>query len=185
MEIVEFSKITGKLKGLERTGWTRAGVPKPESVAEHTFSTTLLTMLFAKRMKLNQLKAMKMALIHDVGEAIIGDMVTDRFGHIDRKLLRKKRVMELGAIKQIFDLVEGDEFVALFDELEKGKTPEARLVKQLDKLEMALQAHQYERKYHVDLEEFYHGAFPRIKDKELRRILTELYSTRPKASNRK
>ena len=180
MDIIKFEAFIGRLKDLERTGWVRSKIPKPESVAEHIMATAMLTMLFAEKRKMNQLKAIKMALIHDVGEAIIGDLVAVRGRSTNATLLRKKREIELKAIKQIFGLVDKKELVDLFEEMEEGKTKEAKLVQQLDKLEMVLQAHQYEKKYRINLNEFYQTGFFKIKDKELRKILEKLYATRPK-----
>jgi putative hydrolase of HD superfamily len=180
MDVVEFSRVTGRLKGLDRTGWIMQRVPKPESVAEHIFRTTLLAMVFAKGMHVDQLKLMKMALIHDVGEALTGDIVTDRGRSVDRTLRRKKMAKELSAVKRIFSLTGQHEYIALFKELEEGKTAEAKLVDQIDKLEMVLQAYEYESKYKVDLEEFYQTGFVRLKDRRFRKILRTLYSSRPK-----
>lgn len=182
MDVIEFSKITGRLKGLDRKGWVMQHVPNPESVADHTFRTALLAMIFAKETNADQLKVMKMALIHDVGEALTGDIVTDRGRRVNNALLKKKIVKERRAIRKIFSLVGQRESVELFEELEEGKTPEAKLVKQLDKLEMVLQAREYENKYGIDLEEFYQTGFAKIKNRKLRKILEELYSSRPKRS---
>ena len=183
MDIIKFNKFIGILKTIERTGWVRNNIPHPESVAEHSFRTGILAMLLAKEMNVDPLKSIKMALIHDIGESIIGDIVTERAGtKISENLAQSKKEKESRAIKRIFSSLseEGEEYIKLFDEFEEDKTPEARFVKQLDKLEMAIQAYEYESKHGLDLEEFYTTARTRIKDKKLVAILNELEKMRNK-----
>ena len=62
--------------------------------------------------------------------------------------------------------------MALFEEYELGQTPEAKFVKQLDKLDMALQAEIYQSEHGISLEEFIESARLRINDDELKNILT-------------
>ncbi len=62
----------------------------------------------------------------------------------------------------------------------EDKTPEAKVVRQLDKLEMAMQAYEYENEHAVDLEEFYTTARSHIKDEKLAKILRDLESMRKK-----
>ena len=78
MDIIGFNEFVGILKTIERTGWVREKIPHPESVAEHSFRSGMLAMILAKERGVDQLKSMKMALIHDVGESLIGDIVTER-----------------------------------------------------------------------------------------------------------
>src|SRR4030043_278946 len=73
-EIIEFSKLVGKLKKTQRTGWvTRIGIEKPESVADHSFRTAILAMIIADMEKLDTEKVIRMALLHDLQEIVMGD----------------------------------------------------------------------------------------------------------------
>ncbi|MEM5772607.1 MAG: HD domain-containing protein [Candidatus Aenigmatarchaeota archaeon] len=73
-ELIEFFKTIGKLKKIERTGWvTNVGIENPESVAEHSFRSAVLCMIFSDIKKLDTEKMVRMALIHDLAEALIGD----------------------------------------------------------------------------------------------------------------
>ncbi len=181
MNITEFNKFIGILKTVKRTGWVNNKIPHPESVAEHSFRTGILAMLLAKEMNVDALKSIKMALIHDVGESIIGDIVIGKQG-TPPSFVQAKRAKERDAIKRIFSSIgnAGKEYVKLFDEYEENKSPEARFVKQLDKLEMAIQAYEYENKYGLDLEEFYESARIKIKDNKLVAILNGLVKMRKK-----
>src|SRR5947207_15936499 len=69
-----------RLKGLNRTGWALRGLPPDiESVAAHSFGVGTVTMLLADRLtsigvKLDIMRMLRMALLHDWAEARIGDM---------------------------------------------------------------------------------------------------------------
>ncbi len=76
MDIIRFFSKIRKLKEIERSGWVVSGVKKPESVADHSFGVALLVMLLGKNKNIDLEKALKMALIHDLGEAITGDIIT-------------------------------------------------------------------------------------------------------------
>ncbi len=178
MKILAFAEYLGKLKLVKRTGWVRSNVPQPESVAEHTFRVALLGMILAKKLQLNEEKVIKMALLHDVGEAEIGDIVTVRGGkRLDN--LTEKIKMEREALHKILSLVDEEHtYINLFDEYEENKTPEARLVKQLDKLEMGIQAMEYEKAHEIKLDEFFDTSDAEIVDENLRDILREILSLR-------
>jgi putative hydrolases of HD superfamily len=177
MNILKFSLIAGKLKSLRRTGWIQSGIKDPESVADHSYRLALLAMVLAPSLKLDQLKVIKMSLIHDLGEAEIGDIVT-RSGRKILDNLPDKIRRERIAIKKILSLVDKGEYLSLFDEYEEDKTKEAKFVKQLDKLEMAIQAYEYEKKQKVDLGMFFIHTNEVVKDPELRKILKQVEKLR-------
>ncbi len=139
--IIKFLEITGILKQTERTGWVEAGVYEPESVADHTFRTAIICMLYADIENLDPLKLLRMALIHDIPEAITGDLTPKQK---DKKIEEN----EENAINQILDLLptkQKKNYSAIWNEYRKGKTKEAQAVLQLEKIEMALQAKEYEK----------------------------------------
>jgi putative hydrolases of HD superfamily len=177
MKILDFAFKLGKLKKTKRTGWIREKIPNPESVAEHSFRTAVLTMILAPQVKADTDKAVKMALIHDVGEAEIGDIVTAK-GTYNLSNITAKTIAEKKAINQIFSNIDGQDYINLFDEFEKNKTKEAQLVKQVDRLEVAIQALEYEQKYKVNLQEFFDYAESKMLDKELKDIMKEIITLR-------
>lgn len=177
MKILEFAKILGKLKRLKRTGWVRHKISDPESVAEHSFRTTVLTMVLAKKVGADELKSIKMALIHDIGEAEIGDVVT-RIGKNPLPNLKSKIAKERKALAKILSLVDTEDYIKLFDEFEGQKTKEAKLVKQVDRLETGIQALEYETKHKIDLGEFFEYAKSLIISDYLKEILKEVEDLR-------
>lgn len=176
--VLNFTAIVGKLKKLKRTGWVKTNIPEPESVADHSFRTAILAMILAPQFGADQLKTVKMALVHDIAEAEIGDIIT-RVGNRIISDPLDKQLKERAAFKQIFSLIDNEEeYLQLFDELEQNSTPEAKIVNQLDQLEMAIQALEYEKEYGVELDSFYESTKFVLKDDRLKSILNEIENRR-------
>ena len=136
-----------ELKRVKRAGWMRCGIGAAscESVADHTFGVALLALLLPPRvagLAIDRDRCVRLALVHDLAEAIVGD-ITPHDG-IDPA---EKRRREERAIRELAATLGGDdgELLALWLEFEAGATPEARLVRELDVIEMAMQARAYER----------------------------------------
>ena len=160
----------GLLKKIQRTGWVLKGIKDVESVAEHSWRVAMLALLFAKDLNLDALKLVKMALIHDLGEVVIGDVKWEQGAKVigSRK---KKHQDESIAIKKIFsDNPCFQEYVSLWNEFNEQKTREAKIVKEFDKLEMAVQAFEYQKEGYSSslLEEFWENAEKYLKDGELK-----------------
>lgn len=169
-DIMELLHKIAKLKNLKRTGWVDRKVPNPESVADHTFMTSIMTLLLADKTKLDKNKCLQMALIHDVAESIAGDITPYQ------KNVGNKHKLEKKAIESIFK-GNNKKFIRIWDEYEHGKTPEAKFVYQIDKMEMLLQAIEYKRKYKntdIKLSEFYAYVQTRIKHPKILEILRKL-----------
>lgn len=158
IDFVDFFVTVGLSKRLLRSGWIRGKVKDPESVAEHSFRVGVMAMVLSDKLghTLNAEKMIKMALLHDLGEVITGDIVTERWGMIDIKKRDQKELEEEEGIRQIFDKIgEGDQYVSIFHEMIGRATLEAKIFWQLDKMEMALQALEYEKEQGKNLEEFF------------------------------
>jgi len=169
-KFIKFLEITGILKRTQRTGWVDVGVYQPESVADHTFRTALLCMLYADMEVLDPLKLLRMALIHDLPEALIGDLMP-----LQKNSETKEN--EENAIHQILSLLpkmQGENYLAVWNEYQAGKTIEAKAVRQLEKIEMAIQAKEYEKlgSANKSLERFIKSAEETTAWPELRRLLS-------------
>jgi len=145
-EIIEFAKLVGRLKKTPRTGWKIRGVKNPESVAEHSFRTALLAMLIADNEGLNANKLIRMALLHDLEEAIIGDITT-----FHKEKIGKNKIIELGKKeleKHLSKLPKQlqKKYINLWKENEEGKTKYSKLLKQIDYIEMMIQCLEYQEK---------------------------------------
>lgn len=134
-------EAAGQLKNVRRAGWVRVGVPNPESVAAHSYRVALMALLFGPRLGLDTEKLLSLALIHDLAEARVGDLTP-----ADRVSPAEKRSRESVAFGEIVAaLAEGPALESLWREYLAEASPEARIIHQLDKLEMALQALEYEQ----------------------------------------
>jgi putative hydrolase of HD superfamily len=168
--LIKFLKITGILKRTQRAGWIEVGVYQPESVADHTFRTAFLSMLYADMEALDPLKVLRMALIHDLPEAVIGDLTPSQ-------KTGKTKENEDNAISQILSLLpkkQRERYKAVWNEYQKGKTREAKAVQQLEKIEMALQAKEYKKlgSANKTLERFIKSAEEATIWSDLRRLLS-------------
>jgi putative hydrolase of HD superfamily len=178
--LVELYFAVSHLKQLFRQGWLRAGVPEArcESVAEHSFAVALLSLLVAEERfpDLDAGKVVKMALVHDLAEAFAGDLTLH-----DGVAREEKEQLERESMARLFAGVPGGErYVALWEEYEAQASREAALVRQMDRLEMALQGCVYEHQLGLDLTEFFQSARGAMAWEEVRGILDEVEAARPR-----
>jgi 5'-deoxynucleotidase len=145
------------LKLLPRTGWLQRGVASAESVAEHTFGVAMLALLIGNTIEgVDRGKLLSIALLHDIAEALLGDLPASA-----RRLLgsERKHAAERRAVEVLFDgLPNRAEYLLLWEEYAAGASAEARLIKELDRLEMLAQALAYERAGSRALGEFWADA---------------------------
>ena len=109
-----------------------------ESVAEHTWRLCLMAMLlYGHTPGIDLARLLKMCLIHDLGEAIGGDVPAPAQQAGGNKADRERADLLL-LISPLPPELQ-NEIRELWDEYEAADSPEARLVKGLDKLETILQ----------------------------------------------
>lgn len=135
----QFIHDVGKLKRKARAGWVKHNVDQPESVAEHSFRMGIMAYTLAPKFGLNPDKVLKMSLFHDLSEYKIPD-----YTPLDNVTKEAKYKETREAMKELCSQIEnGDEIFSLWNEFEERKTPEAKFVKALDRLEMMFQAEEY------------------------------------------
>lgn len=140
-ELSRLFSLIARLKALERTGWLEHGVRPPrDTSASHSFGAALLGWARAKDEGLDEMKVVKMLLLHDLCEAVIGDL-TDHGTEQPEKRARE----DAGFDRIIMSLPAGirDEAAELFREFQEWATPEAVLAKECDKLDTLFQALEY------------------------------------------
>ncbi|MEM1917584.1 MAG: HD domain-containing protein, partial [Sulfolobales archaeon] len=71
-----------RVKNIARTGWMMRGIPPSDSetVGSHSFEVAFLSMLIADRLTsigvtVDVSKILRLALLHDLTESVIGDIV--------------------------------------------------------------------------------------------------------------
>lgn len=173
-DILNFYIKVSKLKQITRRGWIQKGMSSAESVADHTFGVCILSLLYAIIHKLDIKKVLIMGLLHDIAEIRIGDITP-----LDNFSIEKKKEIEAFESKEI--LSEIDDTNSLYEmwlEFENCLNEEGKLVKQIDKLEVALQALVYEKEQRIDFSEFYTSVRHFIENKDLLNLLEEIEHSR-------
>jgi putative hydrolase of HD superfamily len=137
--VLTFLRAAERLKTVMRSGWTSDG--QQESVAEHTWRLCLMAMLlYGHTPGIDLARLLKMCLIHDLGEAIGGDVPAPA-----QKAGASKADQERSDLVQLIAPLPPalrQEIVDLWDEYEAAGSPEAKIAKGLDKLETILQHNQ-------------------------------------------
>lgn len=165
---------------MKRTGWVLRDVKDCESISGHMYRMSVMTFLLDKNPEINGLdrvKCMEIALVHDLAEALVGD-ITPYCG-ISRE---EKRAKELNAMQDISKLIHpnSDKLMELFAEYEKGETAEAKFVKDLDRLDMIMQAFEYEKRDEspLRLQEFFDSTEGKFQHPFIKKIVSEIYAQR-------
>ena len=138
--ILDVIKIAENLKKETRHSWLSDG--RHESVAEHTWRMSLMVMLLAPHLNqpVDVLKALQLSIIHDLGEAKVGDVPT--FDVVSDEAKQQKYLAEKQCMEDICGLLppqQGETLMALWEEYEANETYAAKFVRAIDKLEVHLQ----------------------------------------------
>jgi putative hydrolase of HD superfamily len=161
------------LKGLYRQGWLRRDLPKArcESVAEHSFAMAILALWLAEAYfpELDSDKVLRMTLLHDFGEIYAGDIIPGDDIPPQEKGRREAASVE----KVLVKLPNGKAYIDLWREFESGDSAEARFVRQIDRLEMGLQAAVYRREGFSNLAEFFQSARASLSEVPLLDLLAQ------------
>ena len=188
-----------KLKDEKRTGWELRGVREPESVADHSWGTALLCLLFAGEADVGLERTLSIAAVHDLAEAETGDVATRVFAEEQTISAEEKQRRELAAMKGLaagllsngavgaVPALKGGIF-ELWKEYEDSSTSEAVFVRDMNLIDMCLQALKYEtdERYTEDpanpnfrnfqgLDEFFATAHPRVQTQTGKRLFEEIH----------
>ena len=148
------------LKWMVRSGWRMRGVPNPESVAEHSYGVAFVALAMADAMrddagsaKLDLGRLLSIALLHDLTEARLTDLPLSAVRLLGGEA---KREAEAAALQLLLKpLPSRDLLQGLWFEFEDASSPEGRLVRDADKVEMMVQCLRYEEAGSRGLEEFW------------------------------
>jgi len=139
--VLTFLRAAERLKVTHRSAYTSAG--DPESVAEHTWRLCLMALLLQPSVPdVDFARLIKICIVHDLGEAIGGDIPAPEQARRTAAGAANKSADErrdLATLVAPLPAPQQSEILELWDEYEAAATPEARLAKALDKLETILQ----------------------------------------------
>jgi 5'-deoxynucleotidase YfbR-like HD superfamily hydrolase len=173
--LVELFTEVVKLKSVPRTGWLLRGVRDVESVADHSFGVAVIALLLSDRARqlgkdVDFNLVMRMALLHDLPEARTGDLPSTYKKYIDQDALRvaDDRITE----EMLRDL--GQQNLDARHDYEDRKSIEARIVKAADKLDLLVQAWEYERGGARMLDEFWSSADADFSGLELDDVIVDI-----------
>ena len=142
LNLVSFFRIVCNLKTIKRSGWIqKSNITSPESVADHSYSMCMMSMILAEIMNLDSGHILKMVIIHDLAESLVGDHMPDNISS------EKKQLVEDKAMKKIISKLPNSlqkNYLHIWNEYNGNITVNAKFVHNMDKLEMALQAKEYE-----------------------------------------
>lgn len=164
LSLIAYVESVNVLKRLPRTGWLLNGIAPCESVADHSLGVALLALALAEAVNsdwtaekldrpLDVGRVVTIAVVHDLAESLLTDLPKR-----STQLLGKtvKHAAEAKAMQSILEPVHnGTAYEQMWQEYNSAETPEARLVRDADKLEMMHQALVYERAGNRTLQEFW------------------------------
>jgi putative hydrolases of HD superfamily len=172
--LADFFKIIINLKGIQRKGWkNKLALENVESVADHSYSMALMSMVLSDLQGLDTKKIMKMVLLHDLVEAVVGDFTPDEISK------EKKQELENNEMKKILlklPNVLNKGYIKLWDEFQKYESQESIFVHELDKFEMVYQAKKYfdNGVPREKIQPFIDTANNEIKNAKLKKLISDL-----------
>jgi putative hydrolases of HD superfamily len=149
------------LDRVPRSGYVLRGVAEPESVTEHSWHVLFLVWALGPRVPgLDVARAVEIALVHDLAELRVGDLPRTAVHYFPAGA---KKAAEAAAMADVLAPLP-ERARELYAEYQAAVTPEARLVKACDKLQLMLKVAVYERWGEGGLAEFWDNPdnFPEI-----------------------
>ena len=172
--ILDFFKTAANLKKISRQGWIdKLSLDNPESVADHSYSMAVMSMVISDLENYNSEKILKMVLLHDLAESKIGDRTPEQISNEKKNKLENNAFDEI--IKNLPDSIKS-QYLKIWQEYQENTSPESKIVHQIDRLEMALQAKIYQKDGHSKekLESFFESAKTGITDPKLKELFTKI-----------
>ncbi|KAI7822247.1 HD domain-containing protein [Kickxella alabastrina] len=178
--VIDFLSLVEQLKRTKRTGWINNGIQSPESIADHMYRMGIMAMLIEDS-SLDRTRCIKMAIVHDLAEALVGDITP--FDGVSKE---RKREMEEQGMKQLVETLDSSaqalEIESLWREYEDDATMESHLVHDLDKCEMIQQAMEYEKSDAKELESFFASTRGIFRHPQVQAWVDEIYRRRRSAN---
>jgi putative hydrolase of HD superfamily len=114
----------------------------------------IMTLIAPDLPNIDRERCIKIAIVHDIAEAIVGDITpSDGVPKAEKSRLEKEALDEMCRI--LGGGLRADEIKELWAEYENNSSIEASIVKDFDKVEMILQALEYETEHGKILDEFF------------------------------
>lgn len=175
-KIVNFIFELNQLKRQKLSGWMLAGINDPYSVAEHELRAAQIGYLLAcMEGNANPEKVATILLIHDNGEARIGDQNKIAARYVDKKQPEANAFIE--QIHGLGEIVE-QKWKQYFDEFENRSTPEGIIAKDADWLETAFQAKEYLDLGYTSAQDWIDNVEKAVETESAKKIIAEMKNTK-------
>lgn len=183
--VVSFLNVVQLLKTQRRTGWVDHGIEPCESISDHMYRMGITAMLI-KNLDIDRNKCVRIALVHDIAESLVGDITP--FDPVSKE---EKHRREWESIQYLcnelvkpYNPAAAQEIMDDWLAYENISSPEARYIKDIDKFEMLVQCFEYEKKYNgeKDLTQFW-SAINSIKTEEVKGWVEDLFRRREEFFN--
>lgn len=176
---IDFLSLCNRLKTTKRAGWVKRDVKDPESISDHMYRMGLMALISSDLPGVDRDKCIKMAIVHDIAEAIVGDITPDDGVPKLEKSRREREALD-HMCKLLGEGPRAKEIHELWLEYEENSTLEAKVVKDFDKVEMILQALEYETEQGKDLDEFFQSTAGKFQTELGKAWAAEIASRRKK-----
>ncbi|MGW0748400.1 HD domain-containing protein [Streptomyces sp. NPDC002587] len=168
--VAHFLYEAGTLKHSRRTGWWMAGVNDPESVAEHSWRTSLIASIIAKLEGADPARAAFLAVWHDTQETRTGDV-----NHLGKKYATSVDPQAVTADQTAgMPDVLASTIRELVAEYEGKDSPEALCARDADKVECMLQGIEYKAQGYAAAQRWIDNSRARLTTETGRRLADEL-----------
>ncbi|KAI7090640.1 hypothetical protein KC356_g1319 [Hortaea werneckii] len=150
---IPFFHLLERLKTTKREGWRRFGIDHGESIADHMYRMSIMTLLCPPTLSstLDLPRCTRMALVHDMAESLVGDITPVDGVTKTEKSRRETETMDyicgslLGSLPGQSNAHAREQIRSAWQEYEDSQTPESHFVHDVDKIELLLQMVEYER----------------------------------------
>ncbi|KAK8522950.1 hypothetical protein V6N12_056641 [Hibiscus sabdariffa] len=130
---IDFLTLCHSLKTTKRKGWINHGIKGPESIADHMYRMALMALIAGDLPGVNRERCIKIAIVHDIAEAIVGD-ITPSCGVPKEEKRRREQAALTEMCKILGGGMRAEEIQQLWAEYENNASLEANLVKDFDKV---------------------------------------------------
>jgi putative hydrolase of HD superfamily len=155
--VLDFVSSLSRVKMIPRSGWVSHGISpqEVESVADHSFSTTVLAMFLAdlevgNGRRINVERVLRLALVHDLAEALTFDISKSYLEYLGIRGEAIKSELEQAAWRHLIKGIEQGairkRYAQLQSEFNAEETVESMIVHAADRLDLLLQIVNYRRR---------------------------------------
>lgn len=174
--MLDFFFELGMLKRVKHEGARLAGVPAPDSIADHSLRAAVIAYVLAAQEGGDSLRCAMMCVLHDMPECRVGDQhkVAARYmdvADVERQVFRE----------QVHDLPPNIRkiFLTLASEFQQRSTRDGIIAKDADWIEMAVSSREYVVEGYGAMQNWIDNVADAVETKTAKQWITELQNADP------